>query len=70
MKRKKISDPSVVGKINIFPDAFIQKAYNQYLADQQDGFVSNIDSYLESTYPELTKHGLDSLKKLILKKVK
>lgn len=54
-------------EINIFPDAFIEKARNQYLADQQDGFVSNIDSYLQSTYPELTKHGLDNLKKLILK---
>jgi hypothetical protein len=26
----------------------ITKVYNQYLADQQDGFVSNVDSYLES----------------------
>ncbi len=55
-KKKKMSGPSVVGKIvNVtMPFKVRKRIFNEYLADAQDGFVSNIDSYLESKCPEYT----------------
>lgn len=37
------------------------KVYTQYKADQQDGFVSNIDVYIRSTYKHLSEHRLNKL---------
>jgi len=38
------------------------KFYNQYLADQQDGFVSNINSYVES---KLKGHPEEEIKEVL-----
>lgn len=55
-KRKKLSGPSVVGKIIdvTIPFKVQKRIFNEYLADSQDSFVSNINSYLENKYPEYT----------------
>lgn len=37
------------------------KVYTLYKADQQDGFVSNIDVYIRSTYKHLSEHRLNKL---------
>jgi len=38
------------------------KFYNQYKADQQDGFVSNIDSYVESMLEGESKECIEDVK--------
>jgi len=47
----------------------IRKIYYQYLADQQDGFVSNLDSYIEETYKDLAEHERAFIKQYIEKKI-
>jgi hypothetical protein len=34
----------------IMSESEFNKFYNQYLADQQDGFVSNLNQYVRSRY--------------------
>ena len=47
----------------------IFKIYSQYLADQQDGFVSNIDSYIEHTYKDLSRIQINNINKKIKKMI-
>ena len=39
----------------------INRICQQYLADQQDGFVSNLQTYVYATYPGLSKKEADRI---------
>lgn len=43
-----------------------ERIINQYLADQQDGFVSNIDTYTEATYKDKTPAERTAIRAIIL----
>lgn len=51
-------------------DLSIENIINDYLADQQDGFVSNIDSYVDEKYKNLSESERLCIKILINNRIK